>query len=175
VHLTGHEVDLAGPAVAVVAIVASVITNQLTNRNARKATEASNANALRIAREERITRLGSQIFETRRTLYGRYLAALSNTVDVRWGATPWPHDRTPSAEEHASMRRTARARYSEALQIYEELAISAPGEVAKAADETPVAAGRVEVSDPDSHLEYSSQVEHLRDLMRMDLSRYQLD
>jgi hypothetical protein len=71
VHLTGHEVDLAGPAVAVVAIVASVITNQLTNRNARKATEASNANALRIAREERITRLGSQIFETRRTWYGR--------------------------------------------------------------------------------------------------------
>jgi hypothetical protein len=71
VHLTGHEVDLAGPAVAVVAIVASVITNQLTNRNARKATEASNANALRIAREERITRLGSQIFKTRRTWYGR--------------------------------------------------------------------------------------------------------
>jgi hypothetical protein len=175
VYLTGHEIDLAGPAVAVVAIVASVITNQLTNRNARRATEASNVNALRIAREERITRLGSQIFETRRTLYGRFLAALSNTVDVRWGATPWPHDRMGSAEQREVLKSTARARYGEALLIYEELAITAPAEVAKAADETLVAAGRVEVSDPDSHLEYSSQVENLRDLMRRDLGKYQPD
>jgi hypothetical protein len=173
VHLTGHEVDLAGPAVAVVAIIASVITNQLTNRNARAATEASNTNALRIAREERITRLGSQIFETRRALYGRYLAALSNTVDVRWGGTPWPHSRTPTAEESEAMRRVARGRYGDALLIYEEIAITAPAEVTKAADEALMAAGGVDASDPDSHLKYSAEVEVLRDLMRKDLSQYQ--
>jgi hypothetical protein len=166
---------LTASAVAIVAVVAGYFQNRTTNRRSGEATRESNENALRIAREERVTRLGSQIFETRRTLYGRYLAALSNTVDVRWGATPWPHDRTPSAEQREALKSTARARYGEALLIYEELAITAPAEVAKAADETLVVAGRVEVSDPDSHLEYSSQVENLRDLMRTDLGKYQPD
>jgi hypothetical protein len=175
VHITGNELAMVSAGVAAVAVVASVANNRSTNKNSLKATKESNENALRIAREERVTRLGSQIFETRRTLYGRYLAALSNTVDVRWGGTPWPHDRTPSAEQREALKTTARARYGEALLIYEELAITAPAEVAKAADETLVAAGRVEVSDPDSHLKYSSQVENLRDLMRKDLGKYQPD
>ena len=71
------------------------------------------------------------------------------------------------------MKRVARARYGDALLIYEEIAITAPAEVTKAADEALMTAGRVEASDPDSHLKYSAEIEVLRDLMRKDLSQYQ--
>jgi hypothetical protein len=71
------------------------------------------------------------------------------------------------------MKRAARTRYGDALLVYEEIAITAPAEVTKAADEALVAAGGVDASDPDSHLKYSAEVEVLRDLMRKDLSQYQ--
>jgi ABC-type protease/lipase transport system fused ATPase/permease subunit len=157
VSITGNELAMVSAGVAAVAVVASVVNNRSTNKSSLRATEASNASALRIAQEERASKRQDELEALKRAVYARYLAALTTAVHVR---------QTPSSLSDEM----AREAYSRAFKICQEMAITAGTSVVSPSYGALFAVTQWKVSDRDSQIAFESKMQDLRLAMRADLN-----
>jgi hypothetical protein len=156
VYLTGHELTLIPSGVAAIAIVGGYLGVRTANHN-----------TARITREERSARQENERDEIKRSVYARYLAALTDAVDAR--RVPWNFGEEGTDEQKETVRNTRRAAYGDALKAYEELSITAPPDVERAGNEALQAVRNWQPFNLDSQAAFKSHLTMLRMRMREDL------